>query len=442
MRIAVIGGGISGNLVARLLSPHHEVDLFEAADHIGGHAQTVDVECFGSHYSLDVAFMVFNNRTYPNFSRLLDQLNVYSNDSDMSFSVQCERTGLEYQGSSLNGLFAQRSNVLRPGFYRMLGDILRFNRHAIQYVSRGTDDLLLGEFLDANRLGRRFRDQYLLPMAAAIWSARPECLCDFPARFILGFFHNHGLLQLRDRPQWKTVRGGSRVYVDALLQPIRDRVRLGCPVDRVARHPNHVTVFPKHRPPETYDHVVLATHADQTLEMLADASQRERDVLACFPYQENEAILHVDGSHLPRHRRAWASWNYHIPRNHHRMVSVTYDLNRLQRLGAPRPICLTLNPSRSVRGQDVIRHFVFHHPLFSLDAIQAQRRFGEISGHRRTHFCGAYWGHGFHEDGVNSALAVAEYFGADLGSLGKSPLPLEPSRQRAAHDGVALAAAV
>ncbi len=417
MRIAVIGSGISGNLAARLLSTAHDVDLFDSASHFGGHAHTVSVQAYGVDVSADVAFMVLNRRTYPNFCRMLEILGVETQDSDMSLSVRCLRTGLEYQGSSLDGLFSQRSNLLRPSFHRMLLDIVKFNRRAIEFCDRGDERTLLGTFLDEIQVGRRFREHYLIPMSAAIWSADPACLDGFPAKFILGFFRNHGLLHLQDRPQWLTVAGRSKQYVAKLMSPLRDRIYLNAAVGEVRRVGDRVRLFFRDRDAIDYDHVVLACHADQSLAMLADANDVERDVLGGFPYQVNTATLHTDQSVLPTHRRAWASWNYHIPAQATHQVSVTYDLNRLQRLGLPGPLCLTLNANCDIDPAKVVERFEFAHPVFSLKSIESQRRFKEINGVRGVSFCGAYWGYGFHEDGVNSALAVARRFGLEMENL-------------------------
>jgi len=425
MRIAIVGSGISGNVAARLLATAHDVTLFEAGDYAGGHANTVDVEVGGSVFPVDTGFMVFNERTYPNFCRLLSMLDVPSQDSDMSFSVRCERTGWEYQGSSLNGLFAQRRNAVRPAFLNMLRDIRRFNRQAPRDVAAGRfGRATLGEYLAARRYGRRFVEQYLVPMTSAIWSARPEEIYQFPLHFLVGFFRNHGLLQLRDRPQWKTILGGSRVYVSALLAPLGDRVRLRTPVQCVTRSDFHVVVKPAAEAAEIFDHVVFATHADQTLKLLTDATAPEREILSAFPYQKNDAVLHTDTRLLPRRRRAWASWNYHVPREDDHPPTVTYDLSRLQRHGSREPILLTLNEAHRVRPEKILRRFTYDHPAYRWESVRAQDRWAEISGRRRTHFCGAYWGYGFHEDGVSSALAVAKHFGIALNDgleVGREP---------------------
>ncbi len=414
MKIAVIGSGISGNVCARLLSLEHEVHLFEAGSYLGGHTNTVQVAPFGATLHVDTGFMVFNHRTYPNFVQLLRLLGIPERDSDMSFSVRCERTGLEYQGSSLNGLFAQRSNLLRPAFYRMLGDILRFNRKSLELLKSDDDQLTIGEYLEREAYGRRFIEHYLIPMGAAIWSSRPRKFYEFPARFLVAFLHNHGLLQVRGRPVWKTIPGGARRYVEALVDPLGDRVHLDAPIEKVKAEEDMVWLKPAHGPQVAFDHVVLATHADQTLRMIEDPTVAEQDVLAAFPYQENECVLHTDSGLLPRRRRAWASWNYHISADDRQPVALTYDVNRLQGLGAPQPVCVTLNDGGKIRKEHILQKITYHHPVFTPGAIGAQRRHDEINGKRRLFFCGAYWGYGFHEDGVNSALTVCKHFGIGL----------------------------
>jgi uncharacterized protein len=414
MRIAVIGSGISGNLAARILSAAHDVDVFEAESHSGGHARTVELQVYGRSVHADVAFMVLNRRTYPNFCQMLKLLGVETQNSDMSFSVRCWRTGLEYQGSSLNGLFAQRSNFLRAPFYRMLVDIARFNRRAINFCEFGDERTRLDEFLAGLGTGDAFREQYLIPMSAAIWSANPASLGGFPAKFILGFFRNHGLLQLRDRPQWLTIAERSKNYVTELTRPLRHRIFLNSPVSVVQRTEGVVRLSFKHRASCDYDHVVMASHADQSLRILTDASESERENLSGFSYQSNVAVLHSDASVLPTRRHAWASWNYHIPEQPTDQVSVTYDLNRLQGLGLPGPLCLTLNPNCKIDDSMVFQRFEFAHPVFSLESVDSQKRFDEINNRNQVSFCGAYWGYGFHEDGVNSALAVTKPFGLGM----------------------------
>ena len=410
MEIAIIGSGIAGMAAAWLLSRRYEVTLFEAADRLGGHTHTVHVELAAQRHALDTGFLVYNQRTYPNFSRLLAQLGVATQRSEMSFSVRCERSGLEYCGSSLNTLFAQRRNLLRPSFYRMLQDILRFNREAPGLLDEPDDGLTLQQFVERERFGREFIEQYLVPMGAAIWSAPPEQMRVFPARYFVRFFHNHGLLSIADRPTWRVVSGGSCRYIEPLTKPFADRIRLNSPIETIVCDGNHVLVKPAQCKAQRFDEVVIATPADLALRMLGDATAAEREILGSFRYQRNEAVLHTDESLLPRSRRAWASWNYHLAGGQQH-VAVTYLLNRLQGIDGSRQFCVTLNRSEAIRPQRVLRRIIYHHPLYTARAIAAQRRHAEVSGVRRIHYCGAYWGYGFHEDGVNSARTVAKQLG-------------------------------
>lgn len=416
MKIAVVGTGISGMVAARQLCGEHELTVYESGDWIGGHTNTVEIEAAGSHLAIDTGFIVFNQKTYPNFCALLCELGVAWQPSEMSFSVRCERGGLEYNGTSIDGLFAQRSNALRPSFWRMLRDIGRFYREAPALLDLRDEQLTLGEFLEHGRYSREFVDQHLLPMGAAIWSARPEDMRAFPVRFLVQFFHNHGFLQVDGRPQWLVVRGGSREYVKALAAPFRDRIRLRTPVVRVERASAGARVWTAAGDVECFDRVILATHADQSLRLLADATPLERAILGAFAYQRNEAVLHTDASLMPRSRRAWASWNYHVGDPASDLPTVTYWMNRLQGLpergqAGQRPYLVTLNRSEAIDPAQVLRSFVYHHPVYSSGALRAQRRHTEIDGARGVHFCGAYWGFGFHEDGVKSGLAVARRLG-------------------------------
>jgi uncharacterized protein len=410
MRIAVVGSGVSGLAAAYLLARRHRVTLFEAGSYLGGHTNTIEVESGGEHHALDTGFVVYNERTYPNFSRLLLQLGVATQASDMSFSVRSDRTGWEYCGSSLSGLFAQRRNLARPAFYRMLADILRFNRRAPELLRAGGDSLTLAEYAAFERFSRPFWENYLLPMGAAIWSAPPSRMLEFPARYFVQFCANHGLLSLTNRPQWRTVSGGAARYIEAMRRSRSFEVRLRSPVRRLYRRRNEVALVSAGAAPEQFDHVVVATHANQALAMLADPSRAETEILGSFGYQRNDAVLHTDSSLMPRRPRAWASWNYHVPSAPRAAVTVTYWLNRLQRIDAPTQFYLTLNDDGVINPARILRRITYHHPLFTSRAVAAQRRRAAISGQRRTHYCGAYWGYGFHEDGVNSALAVAEYF--------------------------------
>ena len=420
MKIAVVGTGISGLLAAHLLCEEHDITVFEAADYIGGHTHTVEVRKGGVTYAVDTGFIVYNDWTYPNFNKLLRRLNVAAQPSEMSFSVRCEKTGLEYNGTSLNALFAQRRNLFRPSFHRMIRDILRFGRESKELLRIGSDDTTLGAYLLMNRYSREFINQYIVPMGAAIWSADPMQMLDFPARYFVEFFTNHGMLSVNERPQWRTVAGGSSRYIGALTRPYADRIRLQSPVRSITRHQDRVEILsqPVGEAPrrERFDQVVLATHSDQALALLADPSEQERDILGAIPYQTNDTVLHTDASLLPRRRLAWASWNYHIPVQPRSQVGVTYYMNLLQRLQSPHHFCVTLNHIEGIDRAKVIRRITYHHPVYTSRGVAAQQRHAEISGVRRTHFCGAYWGFGFHEDGVKSALAVCRNFGKGLDS--------------------------
>ncbi|MBD3308246.1 NAD(P)-binding protein [candidate division KSB3 bacterium] len=413
MNIAVIGSGISGMVAAYLLSADHEVTMFEANDYIGGHTNTREIQIQGTTYAVDTGFIVCNAATYPNFLTLMKQLGITLQPSEMSFSVKCERTGLEYRPSTLNTFFIQRRNLVSPSFYRIILDILRFKRRAEEVLHTADDSLTLGHYLKTRRYSPMFIDYFIIPMGAAIWSTAPDKFMDFPARYFVQFFKNHGFLNIR-QPQWLVIQSGSKSYIPPLTQAYRDRIRLQCPVIAVKRHPDHVEVTPKQGEPERFDQVVLATHSDQALKLLTDASEAEREILSAIPYQENLTILHTDTSLLPQRRAAWASWNYHIPREPLERVALTYDMNILQRLDAPVEFCVTLNRPHAMDAAKILHKILYHHPQYTPRGIAAQQRHAEISGVNRTHFCGAYWGYGFHEDGVNSALAVGKYFGKTL----------------------------
>jgi predicted NAD/FAD-binding protein len=420
MRIAIVGTGISGLVSAALAARAHEVTVFEAGSHVGGHTHTHRVERFGRVYAVDSGFIVFNERTYPNFIRLLDALGVASQPTTMSFSVRDERDGLEYNGTDLNRLFAQRRNLLRPSFLRMVADILRFYREAPRLLGAG-DDLTLGAYLAAAGYSRRFVEQHIVPMGAAVWSADPAALREFPAGAFVRFFANHGFLTVRDRPRWRVVCGGSQGYVAPLTRGFRDRIRLGCPVQRIERRAEGVRVTSAAADGERFDAVIIATHSDQALALLGDPTAAEREILGAIPYQRNDAVLHHDARLLPRRRRAWAAWNYHLLAAAPAGPTVTYNMNLLQGLDAPEPFCVTLNRGAAIDPARVIARMTYHHPVYGRAAFAAQRRWAEISGVNRTFYCGAYWGYGFHEDGVRSGLAVARQLGVgvDAGAVAR-----------------------
>jgi len=413
MRIAVIGTGISGMTAAYLVHPHHEIVVFEAADRIGGHAHTVDVDDAAGRLAVDTGFIVCNDRTYPNFLKILSRIGVAPQPSDMSFSVRCDATGLEYSGGTWNGLFAQRRNLLRPSFYRMLADIVRFNREALRLLDEPAPGPTLGDYLRRERYREEYVERYVLPMGAAIWSSTPAQILEFPARSFVEFFRNHGLLEVFNRPQWFTIPGGSRTYVQKLTAPYRDRIRLSTPVLSIRREAEGAVVR-SGAGDERFDHVILATHSDQALGMLVDATPGEREILSALPYQENDAVLHCDTSVMPKARRAWSSWNSHLPAQPAERATVTYWMNRLQRLTAYKDYCVTLNRNASIAPNAIVGRYVYHHPVFRQEGVAAQKRWSEVSGKNRVSFCGAYWGYGFHEDGVNSALRAVEALGGRL----------------------------
>jgi predicted NAD/FAD-binding protein len=414
MRIAIIGAGVSGLTVAHLLHHEHDIAVFEADSYAGGHANTVRVDTPNETHHVDTGFIVFNDRNYPNFERLLARLHVPSQPSTMSFSVSDGTGDFEYNGASPNGLFAKRAHLLTPSFHRMLADLVRFNRAARELLGGEADGISLGQWLELHAFSSAFVERLIVPQASAVWSADPRQMWSLPARFLAEFFDNHGMLGLRGRPRWRTIRGGSARYVQALVAPWREHLRLSTPVQSIERRDSHVLVKPRGGEAERFDHVVIATHSDQALGMLTDASHREHEILGALPYQRNETVLHTDAALLPRRRRAWASWNYHLLEQPRGCATVTYHMNRLQSLRAERELCVTLNRTDAIDPDKVIRTIPYAHPVFTAAGVRAQRRHEEISGVGRTHFCGAYWGWGFHEDGVTSALAVAERFGARL----------------------------
>ncbi|MCU1732318.1 MULTISPECIES: NAD(P)/FAD-dependent oxidoreductase [unclassified Pseudomonas] len=415
MRIAIIGSGIAGLTCAHLLSRRHEITVFEAADWIGGHTHTVDVQWQGQHYAVDTGFIVFNDWTYPNFIRLLDHLGVASRPTEMSFSVHDPQTGLEYNGHDLDSLFAQRSNLLSPGFWGMLRDILRFNRQVLADLDSGRIDAAttLGDYLRAQRYGQRFIDHYVVPMGSAIWSMSRADMLGFPLQFFVRFCRNHGLLSVSNRPQWRVVEGGSRGYIEPLCRRFAERIRLSCAVARVSRDEGGVTLTSSNGP-ERFDSVVFACHSDQALALLDAPSGAEREVLGALRYASNEVVLHTDTRLLPRRRKAWASWNYRLGGTQQAPAALTYDMNILQGIEAPVTFCVSLNQTAQIDPAQILARFDYAHPQYSLAAVAAQARHAELQGQQHSFYCGAYWANGFHEDGVTSALRVAEHFGEHL----------------------------
>ena len=422
MKIAIIGAGISGLTTAYYLKQHHQVSVFEVADKIGGHTATVDVRHQGRDYAIDTGFIVFNDWTYPNFIELMDELGVDSQPTEMSFSVCCESTGIEYGGNNLNAMFAQRRNLLRPSFHKMIRDILKFNREAIRDLDSGdiSQATTLGEYLSANQYGEAFIYQYILPMGCAIWSASTDRMIDFPLRFFVQFFKSHGLLSVNNRPQWRVIKGGSRSYLDPLVAGFSESILTNANISRIRRLGDTVELIMSDGQVMAYDHVVLACHSDQALSLLGDASLAERRALEAIPYQQNEVVLHTDENLLPRRRAAWSSWNYLLRERFQERAILTYNMNTLQGIKSDSTFCVTLNATESIAPEKIIDRFNYSHPVFSLDSVQAASRIEEINGNNNTWFAGAYLGNGFHEDGVVSGRQVAT-------AINRLPTRLMPS---------------
>jgi uncharacterized protein len=435
VRIAIVGAGVSGLLAAHLLQRDHEIAVYEAGSYAGGHTNTIRVETEHATHHIDTGFIVMNDRNYPHFTRLLEQLGVATQPTHMSFSVKGEEEDFEYAGTP-RGLFCQPRNLASRPFQRMIVDLLRFNRElrrllaAEQPAGRPAGGSLAGErqtagdglagetlaeFLTRGRYSRSFVERLIVPQVSAVWSADPTRSGSLPVRFIAEFFANHGMLGFRDRPRWSTIAGGSARYVEALSAPFRERIRLNTPVRAITRHADHVELQARGAAPERYDQVVIATHSDQALALLSDPSELESELLGAIPYQRNEAVLHTDSSLLPRRRAARAAWNFHLLREPKPLSTVTYYMNHLQRLRADRDFCVTLNRSEAIDPAKVIRTISYQHPVYTREGVAAQARHARIGGFdARTHYCGAYWGWGFHEDGVRSALRACEPFGVKL----------------------------
>jgi uncharacterized protein len=415
MRIAIVGAGVSGLVAAHLLHAEHEIVVYEAGAYAGGHTNTIRVETEQETHHVDTGFIVMNDRNYPSFTRLLDRLGVARQPTRMSFSVKAEEEDFEYCGTP-RGLYCQPSNLLSARFQRMLLDLVRFNGKLRRLLAEPESTAeSLGDFLARHRFSRAFVERLIVPQVSAVWSADPRQMHSFPVRFMAEFFANHGMLGFRDRPRWSTVAGGSARYVDALSAPFRERIRLNSPVHAISRSADGVQLSAAGCGPEHFDQVVIAAHSDQALAMLDDASPLEHELLGAIPYQRNEAVLHTDSRLLPRRRAARAAWNFHLLAEPKPLSTVTYWMNHLQGLRADRDFCVTLNRSEAIDPEKVIRTISYEHPVYTPAGMSAQSRHGAISGlHSRTHYCGAYWGWGFHEDGVRSALRACEPFGVTL----------------------------
>ena len=410
MRIAVIGSGISGLASAWLLSRQHQVVLFEASDYLGGHTHTHDIALEGKDYRVDTGFIVHNPTQYPLLTRMFDQLGVATKPTTMSFSMHSEASGVEYNATSLNGLFCQRGNLLSPRFWRMLADLRRFYRIAPQLLETDDPGPTLGDYLQQHGFGEAFRDEHLLPMASALWSSPSQQILAFPARYLVQFMANHHMLQVSGRPDWRVVRGGSAEYVRALQRQWTVSVRLRAPVLSVRRDAAGVEICTA-ADAERFDQVVLACHSDQALALLADADPRETEILGAIPYQSNDVVLHTDARLLPRNRKAWAAWNAHVPRDPADVCTVSYCMNLLQGIDAPQPLVVTLNRTHAIDPARILQRMAYSHPVYTHASVAAQARRQEIQGQRRTWFAGAYWGWGFHEDGIRSAVDVARELG-------------------------------
>jgi len=416
MKIAIVGSGISGLTCAYILHKDHDITLFEKNDYIGGHTHTHDIENEGDIWSIDSGFIVYNERTYPNFIKILDQLGVERQLTRMGFSVKSEKSDLEYAGHSVNGLFAQRSNLFSPSFIRMLRSMWRFNSEAPVDLKSLTPEISLGEYLTSKNYSEEFIKHYIIPIGAAIWSTVPHKMMNISAIFFIRFFENHGLLQIVDRPNWWVIKGGSKRYVEKMVHGFEDKIRLNSPVKNVKRENDIVTVHfgSDGQNIETFDAIIFGTHSDQSLAMLEMPTPEEQDILSSIRYQNNKALLHFDDSILPKRKMAWSSWNYLLDENQESPVALTYNMNILQSLRSKRTFCVSLNSNDLVDESKVIKHLSYDHPLFTVSSIEAQKRKNEISGKNNTYYCGAYWQNGFHEDGVVSALDVCKYLGAVL----------------------------
>jgi len=416
MKIAIIGGGVSGLTAAYLLHNDYDLTLFEANDYVGGHTQTHELEAEGRRWSIDSGFIVYNEKTYPNFIKLLEKLKVDSQKSSMGFSVKATHKKLEYSGSSPNALFAQRQNLLRPSFYLMIKDILRFNRLAKSKLEGLVESMTLKEFLKQNKFSKHFVENYIVPMGAAIWSTAAEKTIEMPAVFYIRFFQNHGLLQIMNRPQWRVIKGGSKSYIEKIKASYEKQIKLSAPVKKIIRHKDEVEIFfgKNGEHSNKFDRVIIATHSDQALQMLEEPSAKEKEILGSLQYQENEALLHTDESILPRKKEAWSSWNYLLNKDKKDPVAVTYSMNLLQSLTARTHFLVTLNSSENINANKILKKITYQHPLFTVEGARLQKEKHLISGQNNTFYCGAYWGNGFHEDGVVSALDVCKFFGKGL----------------------------
>ena len=413
LKIAVIGSGISGLTSAFLLSKKHEVFLYEKNDYIGGHTHTHEIYENDKKINVDSGFIVYNENTYPNFMKLLDILKIESQHTTMGFSVKSDSNDFEYAGNSIHSIFAQKSNIFRPSFLKMIYQILRFNKISKNEYNNIVEDVTLNDYLIKFSFSEKFVNHYIIPMGAAIWSTSPKKMLNMPAKFFIRFFQNHGLLKVINRPQWWVIKNGSKQYVKKIIKPFEDNIVLNCKINSISRLNEKVTIkFDKSE--KIFDAVVIATHSDQALELLSDSTDAENQILGSIKYQKNSAIIHTDKSILPKRKIAWSSWNYLLNENRDNLVTLTYNMNILQTLKSKKVYCVTLNNTTSIDESKIIKKIIYHHPLFDLESVKAQNQKNKICGSNNTYFCGAYWGYGFHEDGVNSALDVCKKFGIEF----------------------------
>ena len=415
MKIAIIGSGISGLTAAYILNRNHDVTIFEANDYIGGHTHTHKINIDGKNYSVDTGFIVYNERTYPKFIKLLDQLNVKRQLSTMGFSVKSASQDYEYAGESLDSLFAKRSNIFRFSFLKMLYEMYYFGKKA-DSIYQGLDmSTTLGEYLSDEKYSSEFINYFIIPMGAAIWSTPANKVLNMPAYFFIKFFYNHGMLETINRPNWWVIKNGSSEYIKKIIRGFENKINLSTPVKTVARKNEGIEIqLAKKEETLKFDSVIFATHSDQALEMLENPTDTEKDILSSIPYQKNEVLLHTDSSVLPRRKLSWASWNYQLDSDPALPVVLTYNMNILQSINCKETLCVTLNDHNSVDETKILKKITYHHPLFNGKSIEAQKRKSEISGVNNTHYCGAYWRNGFHEDGVVSALDVCKDFGEQI----------------------------
>ena len=408
MKIAIVGSGISGNSLAFTLSKEHDITLFEKNNRLGGHSHTHEIISQGKKINVDTGFIVFNKKTYPLFTKLLDELNVHYEKSDMSFSVFSKDRNFEYNGTTLNTLFSQRKNIFNYKFIKMIYEIIKFNKVALTLLSAKTE-ISLETFLRQNNFSEYFCKNYILPMGSAIWSSNINSMLKFPAVFFVKFFNNHGMLNINDRPQWLTVTNGSKEYVEKLTASIKKNIRLNCPVKAVKRNKDSVEVKSSDGT-EIFDYIFFACHSDEALKLIIDPSAKEKEVLSSIPYSKNEVTLHTDESIMPNNKLTWAAWNYNIDSTNDMPIALTYNMNILQNLKTQQTILVTLNDNGNINPEKVLKKINYDHPLFSLKSVEAQKNYGIISGVNRTGYAGAYWGNGFHEDGISSAYNAINFF--------------------------------